>query len=131
MINDICFSPDSKRLYDLRGQFCNIWEPNVLIRVDETSEQDSEVGSEVASIAFAEARDQITAIIIQFRGRYQAIGNEAGVVSVVDSLEGDHVAIQLWRSPVMLSIGHLDWPCDGNYLACAALTGKVVVKKCS
>ena len=136
MINDICFSPDSKRLYDLRGQFCNIWEPNALIRVDETSEQDSEVASEVSSIptaavseAFAEVRDQITAIAIQFRGRYQAIGNEAGVVSVVDSLEGDHVAVQLWRSPVMLSIGHLHWSCDGNYLACAELTGKVIVKK--
>ena len=136
MIDDICFSPDSKRLYDLRGQFCNVWEPNALIRMDETSEQDSEIGTEAASIptaavseAFAEVRDQITAIAIQFRGRYQAIGNEAGVVSMVDSIEGDRVAIQLWRSPVMLSIGHLDWSCDGNYLACAELTGKVVVKK--
>ena len=135
MINDICFSPDSKRLYDLRGQFCNIWEPNALLRVEETSE-DSEDGSDVASNptaavseAFVEVRDQITAIAIQFRGRYQAIGNEAGVVSVVDSLEGDPVAIQLWRSPVMLPIGHLDWSSDGFYLACAELTGKVVVKR--
>jgi hypothetical protein len=29
----------------------------------------------------------------------------------------------------MLSIEHLCWSCDGNYLACAELTGKVVVKK--
>ena len=136
IINDICFSPDSKRLYDLRGQFCNIWEPNALLRVDETGEQDSEDGSDVASNptaaiseAFAEVRDQITAIAIQFRGGYQAIGNESGVVSVIDSIEGDHVAIQLWRSPAMLSIGHLDWSCDGKYLACVELTGNVVVKK--
>ncbi|MCJ1378262.1 hypothetical protein MMC17_001359 [Xylographa soralifera] len=136
MINDICFSPDSKRLYDLRGQFCNIWEPNALLRVDGTSEQDSEVGSEMASIptaavseAFAEVREQITAVATQYQGRHCAIGNEAGIVSVIDSLKGDYVAIQLWRSPVMLSIGHLDWSRDGNYLACAELTGKVVVKK--
>ena len=135
-INDVCFSPDSKRLYDLRGQFCNVWEPNALIRVDETGEQESEVGNEVSSIptaavseAFVEVRDQITAIAIQFNGRYQAIGNEAGVVSVMDSLEGDNRAEQLWRSPVMLPIGHLEWSSDGTYLACAELTGKIIVKR--
>ncbi|KAE8453869.1 hypothetical protein EG329_007645 [Mollisiaceae sp. DMI_Dod_QoI] len=135
MMSDLCFSPDSKRLYDLRGQFCNIWEPNALIRVDETGEQDSEIGSEIASIptaaiseTFAEVRDQITAIAIQFRGRYHAIGSESGVVSVVDTGEGDHFAIPLWKSPVMLSIGHMDWSSDGKYLACAELTGKVIVK---
>lgn len=136
MINDICFSPDSKRLYDLRGQFCKIWEPNALIRAEETSEQDSDIASEMISIPTAavseesaEVRDQITAIAVQFSGRYLAIGNEAGVVSVVDSMKSDHTAIQLWRSPVMLSIGHLDWSSDGKCLACAELTGKVVVKK--
>jgi WD40 repeat protein len=135
MMDDICFSPDSKRLYDVRGQFCNIWEPNALLRVDEAGEQDNEVGSEAASIptcsvseSFSEMRDQITAVAIQFRGRYHAIGNAIGLVSVVDSLEGDHVGIELWRSPVSLSIEHLSWSCDGTHLACAELTGKVVVK---
>ena len=136
MINDICFSPDSKRLYDIRGQFCNIWEPNALLRADETGEQDVEDASDVASNptaavseSFVDVRDQITAVAIQFRGRYQAIGNEAGVVSVVDALEGDHVTTQLWRSPVTLSIEHLEWSNDGNYLACAELTGRIVVHK--
>jgi len=134
-MDDICFSPDSKRLYDVRGQFCNIWEPNALLRVDEAGEQDNEVGSEAASIptcsvseSFSEMRDQITAVAIQFRGRYHAIGNAIGLVSVVDSLEGDHVGIELWRSPVSLSIEHLSWSCDGTHLACAELTGKVIVK---
>lgn len=135
MLDDICFSPDGKRLYDLRGQFCSIWEPNALIRLCDTSQEDSEGGSEMASIptasvseAFAEVREQITAIAIQFQGRYQAIGDDAGVVSVVDSL-GDHAAIQLWRSPVVLPIRLLDWSGDGNYLACVELTGDIVVQK--
>lgn len=134
MINDICFSPDSKRLIDLRGQFCNIWEPNALIRVDETGERDSEI--EVSSIptaavseAFIEIQNPITAIATQFRGRYQAIGNEGGVVRVVDSVKGDHVAIELWKSPVTLPILQLDWSHDGNYLACADTTRKVVIHK--
>lgn len=136
MINDIRFSPDSKRSYDLRGQFCNIWDPNALIRADDAYEQDTDIGSEAASIptaavseAHADVRDQITALAIQFQGRYQAVGNEVGIVSVVDSSDNDHVAIQLWRSPVMLSIGNLDWSGDGNYIACSELTGKVFVKQ--
>jgi hypothetical protein len=74
-------------------------------------------------------RDQITAIAIQPQGRYQAIGNEKSVVSVVDSLEGNHRPIQLWRSPIELPISHLGWSGDGDYLACSELAGQVVVKR--
>ena len=136
LINDICFSPDSKRLYDLRGQFCNIWEPNALVRADESVEHESDVVSEVASNrtaavseAVAQVRDQITAIGVQFSGKHQALGNESGTVSLIDTTEGSHSPFQLCRSDVSLSITHLDWSSDGNYLASAELTGKVVVKR--
>ena len=76
-----------------------------------------------------EVRDQITAVVIHFQAQYQAIGNEAGVVSVVDSLDGNQPPTQLWSSPVSLPIGHLDWSGDGQYLACTELSGKVVVRK--
>lgn len=136
LINDICFSPDSKRLYDLRGQFCNIWEPNALVRADESVEHESDMVSDVASNrtaavseAVAEMRDQITAIGVQFSGKHQALGNESGLVSLIDDIEGGHSPFQLCKSDVSLSITHLDWSCDGNYLASTELTGKVVVKK--
>lgn len=136
MINDICFSPDSKRLYDLRGQFCNIWEPGALMRAYESVEHENDIGSEVASNptaavseATAEARDQLTAIGVQFQGPFQAIGNEVGVVSLIDLSKTNHSPIQLYKSEVPLSIVHLEWSSDGNYLASADLTGKVVVKR--
>ncbi|KAL8685735.1 MAG: hypothetical protein Q9224_005694, partial [Gallowayella concinna] len=136
LINDICFSPDSKRLYDLRGQFCNIWEPNALMRADESVEHESDMVSDVASNrtaavseVVAEIRDQLTAIGVQFSGRHQALGNESGNVSLIDATEDDHSPFQLCRSDVPLSITHLDWSCDGNYLASAELTGKVIVKR--
>jgi len=131
MINDICFSPDSKRLYDVRGQFCNIWEPQVLIRIDGSSGEDSGYVSEMTSdssiIDLQQPRDPITALAIQFRGRYHAIGNAAGIVSVVDSLEGNGVAVELWRSQTMLPIELLDWSGDGNYLACVEIGGRIVI----
>ncbi|KAJ5185120.1 Cytochrome cd1-nitrite reductase-like C-terminal heme d1 [Penicillium cf. griseofulvum] len=134
-INDICFSPDSKRLYDLRGPWCNVWEPNALLAGDENGE-DSDLGSEAASIpsaivseASAEVRAQITAIAVQFGGRYHAVGNEHGVVSVIDSSDGEHVTSELWRSPLELPIEHLDWSSDGRFLASVEMAGRVVVKE--
>lgn len=37
IINAITFSPDSQRFYDLRGSYCNVWEPNCLLRTTEGS----------------------------------------------------------------------------------------------
>ncbi|KAI3393016.1 hypothetical protein diail_4895 [Diaporthe ilicicola] len=32
IIKAVAFSPDSRRFYDLRGSYCNVWEPNCLVR---------------------------------------------------------------------------------------------------
>lgn len=136
MIKDLCFSPDSKRLYDVRGQFCNVWEPNALLRAEDSSEQDSEIASEVASLpatsiseAVSEVRDQITAIAVQSRGIFHAIGNQAGIVSIMSSARGECISTELWKSELPLPVGHLDWSRNGQYLACSELSGRVVVKR--
>jgi len=136
MIHDLCFSPDGKRIYDVRGQYCNVWEPNALIRWEDGGEQDSEERSEVASIptlavseAFTEARDQITATAIQFQGRYQALGNESGSISIIDTSAKAPRPVQIWQASVPLGIGFLAWSDDGKYLAWSDLTGRAVVKR--
>ena len=136
LINDMCFSPDSKRLYDLRGQFCNVWEPNALMRADESVEDESDVVSDTVSFptaavseAVAEVRDQITALGVQSSGPYQAIGNEIGIISLIDSTEGDHASFRFCKSEVPLSITHLAWSGNGRYLAYSELTGKVIVRE--
>ncbi|KAJ5774116.1 Cytochrome cd1-nitrite reductase-like C-terminal heme d1 [Penicillium paradoxum] len=134
VITDLCFSPDSKRLYDLRGAWCNVWEPNALLAGEENGD-DSDLGSEAASVptamvseASAEMKVQITAIAIQFGGRYHAVGNENGVVSVLDSSNSAHGMVELWRSSFELPTTHLDWSSDGRFLACVEMAGRVVVK---
>jgi hypothetical protein len=138
LINNLSFAPDGKRLFDVRGHYCNVWEPNVLIRVDERADHDSDAASDLPTLSTwsshpvlessSKIRDQISAIAIQSQGRYQAIGDEKGVISLVDSLEGSHKSIELWKSDVQLPIGHLAWSGDGNYLG-SELAGQVVVKK--
>lgn len=36
IIKAVAFSPDSRRFYDLRGSYCNVWEPNCLVRLVES-----------------------------------------------------------------------------------------------
>jgi WD40 repeat protein len=136
VVNDISFSPDSRRLYDLRGQFCNVWEPNALLRLDDIDEheRDSEVGSELGSVptaaiseAVAEIRDPITAISIHPKGTCHAAGDESGIVSIFNNSKVIS-PIEIFRSSSMLTIEHLDWGADGQHLACTELGGKIAVK---
>ncbi|KAK0705839.1 hypothetical protein B0T21DRAFT_353139 [Apiosordaria backusii] len=49
-INQIDFSHDSLRFYDLRGSYCNIWEPNCLLRIADLSSAEGMV-SDTDSVA--------------------------------------------------------------------------------
>ncbi|KAL9596015.1 MAG: hypothetical protein Q9179_004764 [Wetmoreana sp. 5 TL-2023] len=42
-IRDMALSPNGRRIYDLRGTFCNIWEPDALVRLVEVDEETSEM----------------------------------------------------------------------------------------
>jgi WD40 repeat protein len=41
IVRDLAFSPDGQRIYDSRGALCNLWEPDALIRHDETGRDDA------------------------------------------------------------------------------------------
>ena len=132
--SQITFSPDSRRIYDLRGQFCNAWEPNALIRLSDTEERESEVGSEIGSTpaasmlseAHSEARDRITALTVCPGTRYYAAGNDAGLVQIFE--HGKFVS-ELWKSKSMLMAVHVDWAEDGKHVGIFELGGRVFIQK--
>ncbi|KAJ5714847.1 uncharacterized protein N7483_012028 [Penicillium malachiteum] len=134
-ITRICFSADSKRLYDIRVPWCNIWEPSA-IASGEDHEDESDLGGEAASIAttnvsesLAEVRARTTAIAVDPRGRCHATGNEDGVVSMICPSDGKMEAFELWRSSFQLPIAHLDRSSDGKLLACVEMASRVVVNR--
>ncbi|KAG9236956.1 hypothetical protein BJ875DRAFT_455082 [Amylocarpus encephaloides] len=136
VVNDISFSPDSRRIYDLLGQFCNVWEPNALLRLEDTEEEprDSEVGSELGSLptaaiseVVAEVRAPITAMSDQTQGNYFVVGDDSGVASIIDKSKPGSTT-QLFRSASMLTVEHLHWGEDGRHIACAELGGKISVQ---
>ena len=52
-ITHLSFSTDSRRLYDIRGAYGNVWEPSTLVRLADCSDHGSESYSETESIAKA------------------------------------------------------------------------------
>ena len=40
-VRDLAFAPDGQRFYDVRGTLCNVWEPDALIRSDDSGREDA------------------------------------------------------------------------------------------
>ncbi|KAL9047362.1 MAG: hypothetical protein Q9214_000046, partial [Letrouitia sp. 1 TL-2023] len=133
-VTDLTFSPDNRRLYDLRGSFCNAWEPNTLIRLSELespgSENRSESGLTVMSTNMSEAEvgtiEPISAVSISPNGDIYCIGNTEGSVLVVHH-EGYELG-ELWSSPSFLPIENIVWGADGKRIAFRDLGGNVIVQ---
>ena len=134
IITNLTFSPDGRRIYDIRGEICNAWEPNALIRLnDNTDKASDDAASEGGSVpastliseAWADMQVPITALSAQPRGPYYVAGNDDGVVQV--STCHQSAMIELWNSSSFMTIEHLHWGETGKHIACAELGGRVTV----
>jgi WD40 repeat protein len=77
LINGLIFSPDGQRLYDIRCSECNIWMPEVLIRLTEDDEGDID-----------------DATISEVEPRYSAFGNDIylmNIFALTSSPDGSYV----------------------------------------
>jgi WD40 repeat protein len=134
-VADLAFSPDNRRLYDLRGSFCNVWEPNALVRLSDLdkpgSEAASDSGSTVLSSTMSEAEadmmDPVTALAAGPSGNFYCTGNAEGVVKLLQS--SGNKEMELWRSCNFMPIEHIAWSADGKHIALRDLGGKVIVKE--
>ncbi|MCJ1434911.1 hypothetical protein MMC27_004281 [Xylographa pallens] len=128
-VTDLAFSPDCRQLYDIRGSFCNIWEPNVLIRMSETDERASELGSIThtsASEVDAKLLSPIVSLAAVQNGNLYCVGNDEGFVQIFDPTKG--YTTELWRSATMMTIDQLVFDQSGQRIAATEIGGKVVVK---
>lgn len=133
-IVDVCFSPDCRRIYDLSGSVCNVWEPNALIRLTEIEERASEKQSEAGSTAHTvptseahvESADPVTALDVSTPAMLYCAGNDAGVVHLYDLFGGK---TEIYRSPRFLTIDQLHFSQDGAFVALSEIGGQVVILK--
>ncbi|KAL8861841.1 MAG: hypothetical protein Q9178_001710 [Gyalolechia marmorata] len=131
-IIDIALSPDGRRVYDLRESFCNIWEPNALIRVAEADERSSETTSvtggstqlSLASEASNETLEPLTALALGSRVWSYCSGDDAGVVRLVRAI--DQASIQVTQG--FMPVDHIAWSEDEKYFVTADLGGRLNVR---
>jgi WD40 repeat protein len=123
IITSLCFSPDSRRFYDVRGSYCNIWEPNALFRLPDIDERGSAIDTEIQSVAtsshaaeaWAEISVPITALASQRHGSLFCYGNEDGLVCMNDITAFGPKKVGNSRGE--MSIQFLGWADDGQNFA--------------
>ncbi|KAL8964981.1 MAG: hypothetical protein Q9183_004100, partial [Haloplaca sp. 2 TL-2023] len=130
-IADLALSPDGRRIYDIRDPYCNIWEPNALIRLAEADEKVSETSStaasstqlSLASEAVSETLEPVTALTIGNRTiSSYCLGNDVGLVRLHTPTSEGVVA------QGFMPVDHIVWSDDETHLVTADLAGRLNVR---
>ncbi|KAI1769316.1 hypothetical protein GGR53DRAFT_153782 [Hypoxylon sp. FL1150] len=140
-INAICFSPSSVRFYDLRGSYCNIWEPNYLaqladIALGQVSDADSMSDSHSSDIkstrdtpislptseSRVDAKPGIAAVATcRKTGQHIAYANHDGAIELFDPIANSRHVIA--RAPFGLGTEFLAWNPSQDRLAFSFYNG--------
>ena len=148
-INQITFSPDNLRFYDLRGSYCNVWEPNCLLRLaDSAAEQLSDTDSAMladdfwsdtgdtlstsisfpASESHAESKPAITTVEPgqAARGLLIAHANEDGSINIYDTVGNKKKEIA--KTMFKMRVEHLAWSPKQDHLAYSLTNGATTIR---
>ncbi len=130
----ISFSSDSRRLYDIRGPYGNVWEPNALIRLAAFPDRSSASHGETDSLGKTSLRtehvthraDIVCALSGQSVGPLYCYGTEASIAYMCEVGRGN--VWELARLTSYMPVEHVAWSKDGRLVALADLCGRLVVK---
>jgi WD40 repeat protein len=129
---DLAIDPNGQRIYDLRDSFCNVWEPNFLIRLAEADEKASENSSAIGSTkqlpmkseVSVEMLEPITALAISPQTSAYCAGSDEGTITF--SKSGSNQVVPL--SQGFMTVTHLVWSEDDSIIVTADLSGRISVK---
>ncbi|KAL2005423.1 hypothetical protein VTN00DRAFT_2634 [Thermoascus crustaceus] len=132
-ITDLAIDPSTRRIHDLRDNFCSVWEPNALIRLAEEDERSSDTLStkesstlvSLASESSAEVQEPIIALSVDNNSLYYCTGDQDGVLTVFT----DNGTRLVKTSATLMAIENLAWSEDGAFLATADLARRISVRR--
>ncbi|KAE8837006.1 hypothetical protein PTNB73_07910 [Pyrenophora teres f. teres] len=134
-IRSIVFSTDGMRFHDIRGDHCNVWEPSVLIRrtncSDESSVDPSDRVGQDPTVAVSRTFDddqEITAIAEHHEGEHLFCGFEDGHISIYSTARGKAVQ-SILQHPANIAILFLEWNDQRSILASVDRTGRVLIHR--
>ncbi|KAK1527060.1 NACHT and WD domain-containing protein [Colletotrichum costaricense] len=139
-VNDLAFSSDSRRLYDMRGPYGNVWEPNTLIRLSDSSEvpdHNSDATGETESLAkmsllpeHQSARvNSLNILSSQPQGALYCFGTDNGLVDLCEN--GNGTILRMERLSSRMSVTHMAWSDDGRRIALANRARRLWIKTVS
>lgn len=131
-VTDLAIDPVERRIYDIRESFCNIWEPNALLRLwetddkasDTTSARESSTQLSVYSEASGESFQPLTALAVDKNTLNYAAGDDDGAVTYF-SRDGEVISE---LSQTFMTIEHICWSDNGICVASSDLSRRITVK---
>ncbi|KAL1840084.1 hypothetical protein VTJ49DRAFT_819 [Mycothermus thermophilus] len=140
-VQGLVFAPNSLRLFDLRGNTCNVWEPPVLIKknlADDTSSEDADEYLIPAasnnlirtSRSTSEATKAITAVAQADDTNYVFCGREEGSITAHDIATGA-ICGEFQFHARMVDISHVEWNAQASVLLSVDASRRCIVTKFS
>ncbi|KAL6786524.1 hypothetical protein J3E68DRAFT_432866 [Trichoderma sp. SZMC 28012] len=134
LVTGLTFSPDSGRLYDLRGGSINAWGPTPLTRFLESQYGIGDINEKIESHEVLPAStkshirnfETVTAMAPAPNSRSYCVGHEDGTVILLQKRNSDGVGFAKFHN--FLSVEHITWSKDGKYVTIADLAEEVQVK---
>lgn len=131
-ITDLAIDSSTRRIHDLRDNFCSVWEPNALIRLAEEGEKSSDTLStkesstlvSLASESSSEVQEPITALSVENKSLYYCRGDQDGVLKIFTK-NGTQLVKTSVSTP--MAIENLAWSEDGSFIATADLARRISI----
>ncbi|KAF2746734.1 hypothetical protein M011DRAFT_487132 [Sporormia fimetaria CBS 119925] len=133
-VRDVSFSPDNQRLYDIRGSFCNIWEPDVLVRPDDQDMDDqstdevSFMSSEPTTSHTKTNQALVTAVAVTSSDAHYCCGRDDGSVIIHEAVTGKGVR-KVYGHAATSAVLKLYWSDSGRFIASSDDSARVIVKR--
>ena len=135
LVRDMCFSPDSQRFYDARGNVCNVWQPDILMQTGDnitddssTSENLSHPAGPITSTKTATVID-ITALAPGPESDLFYCGRDDGTVSLCDLKNDGRKIKKVYSHTTNTAVTTLASTPDGKLIASGDESGRVLCKK--
>ena len=137
-IRGFAFSNDGLRIFDVRGDQCNIWEPPVLVRRKEMKETSSQGSSDDFSVAAPptfygkpiQYGRSITTLTALTQCDALLCGREDGTVAVYSSLTG-YLLQELVTHANNVAIKFLHMSRSGKLLVSVDISGRILIRSLS
>lgn len=154
IIKAIAFSPDSRRFYDLRGTYCNVWEPNCLIRLVESGVEMKGDNESITSSEFMERKsgsvldlDETRSTVTTLAALEAHADSKPAIMAVATCRENQRLVLYakddgtvelqdtgrqrthtIAQSAFEMPVDMIAMSPKGNYAAYSMLNGRVTIK---